>query len=64
MTIYVGPQILKQMAKELIEKKPRRVIFNPGTECEEVEAWLKGRGIIVQRACTLVLLNTNQFDET
>jgi adenylate kinase len=42
--------------------KPKRVIFNPGTESEEIENTLKKAGIEPMRACTLVLLRTNQFE--
>jgi hypothetical protein len=41
--------------------KPKRVIFNPGTENHEFEQLLKSHGIEVEIACTLVLLGTGQY---
>lgn len=61
LTIYVRPEILESMVDEIIELKPRRVIFNPGTEDSDIQRELSKAGILVQVACTLVLLNTNQF---
>ncbi|MDP1843656.1 MAG: CoA-binding protein [Sediminibacterium sp.] len=40
---------------------PKRIIFNPGTENEELEALAKSKGIEAIEACTLVMLNTGQF---
>ncbi|MEO1972013.1 MAG: CoA-binding protein [Pirellulaceae bacterium] len=60
-TIYVGPARQPQLMDELIEVNPRRVIFNPGSESEQSERQLKTAGIEVVLACTLVLLNTDQF---
>ncbi|MBN2428349.1 MAG: CoA-binding protein [Deltaproteobacteria bacterium] len=61
VTLYVGPQRQDGMIDEIIQKKPRRVIFNPGTEHPENMAKLKQHGIEVQEACTLVLLTTGQY---
>ena len=61
VTLYVGPQRQGGMIDEIIQKKPRRVIFNPETEHPENMAVLKKHGIEVQEACTLVLLATGQY---
>ncbi len=61
ITLYVRSAISEPMAQELIDLKPRRVIFNPGTESESLAAKLTAAGIEVQEACTLVLLATEQF---
>ena len=61
VTLYVNPKILAAQLDHLIELKPRRVIFNPGTEDEKCEAKLEAQGIKAQRACTLVLLDTGKF---
>jgi len=61
VTLYVGPDRLKPMVAELIALAPRRVIFNPGTEDEEAEAQLRQAGVVVQEACTLVLLGTGMY---
>lgn len=61
LTLYVGPQRLAPLAWEIVRLAPRRVIFNPGTECPEVAAALDRAGIAHTEACTLVLLQTGQF---
>ncbi|MBD2858699.1 CoA-binding protein [Spongiibacter sp. KMU-158] len=61
VTLYVRPELLEPIMPELIALKPRRVIFNPGTESEVHEAQLRENGIAVEEACTLVLLRTEQF---
>ena len=63
LTLYVRPSILEDMIDEVIDLNPRRVIFNPGTEDVDVQKSLAKAGIEVQVACTLVLLNTNQFED-
>jgi len=61
VTLYVGPARLSAVLDDLLAKKPRRVIFNPGTKDAEGMELLRSRGIVVEEACTLVLLATNQF---
>lgn len=61
VTLYVGPEHSAGMTAELIALKPRRVIFNPGTESPVLEQTLRAAGIDTEQACTLVLLRTGQF---
>ena len=61
VTLYVGPQISLTLKDKLIALKPRRVIFNPGTENAALEEALMAAGIACEEACTLVLLRTGQF---
>ncbi|MBN2332751.1 MAG: CoA-binding protein [Deltaproteobacteria bacterium] len=61
VTVYVNPTILQKIVPEIIAKKPARVILNPGTEDDHIEAQLTDAGIRVVRACTLVLLRTDQY---
>ncbi len=61
LTMYVGAQVSAKMADEIIKLKPRRVIFNPGSENPDLQHKLAASGIAVEEACTLVLLRTNQF---
>ncbi|MEC9094390.1 MAG: CoA-binding protein [Planctomycetota bacterium] len=63
LTIYVRPAILEDMIEEVIDLSPRRVIFNPGTEDVDVQKAVAKAGIEVQVSCTLVLLNTKQFED-
>ena len=62
VTIYVRPDILETMINDIIHLSPKRVIFNPGAESLEAARKFESVGIKVQNACTLVLLNTNQYD--
>ncbi|WP_435577436.1 CoA-binding protein [Gilvibacter sp.] len=61
VTLYLNPQRQQQYYDYIIGLKPRRVIFNPGTENLEFENKLRANGILADRACTLVLLSTNQY---
>ncbi len=61
ITLYVGPQNQSIYQEYILNSKPRRVIFNPGTENPEFEEILENKGIIVEEACTLVLLSTGQY---
>jgi predicted CoA-binding protein len=61
VTLYVGPENQMQWHDAILKMRPRRVIFNPGTENPSFEQILKNEGMDVERACTLVLLATNQY---
>ncbi len=61
VTMYVGLARQEKIIDEIIQIKPKRVIFNPNTENPAVYGKLKAEGIEVQEACTLVLLKTNQY---
>lgn len=61
ITLYVNPAILAEHLDEIVRLKPRRVIFNPGTESDEFAKMLADNGIEVVEGCTLVMLNTGQF---
>ena len=61
VTLYVGPQRQPEYYHYIVSLKPRRVIFNPGTENEEFYNILKENNIESEVACTLVLLGTGQY---
>lgn len=61
VTLYLGSQRQEEYQDYILSLKPRRVIFNPGTENEIFENLLQSHGIFTERACTLVLLRTNQY---
>ena len=61
VTLYVSKPVSSQIASDLFAKKPRRIIFNPGAENPDLEHQARQKGIVVQEACSLVLLRTNQF---
>lgn len=62
VTLYVNPQLQKGYYDYIISLKPKRVIFNPGTENLEFYSKLKAENIQVEEACTLVMLSTNQYE--
>jgi uncharacterized protein len=61
LTLYMNPLRQRDYYNYIVETKPKRVIFNPGTENPEFYQLLKSNGIKVEIACTLVLLATNQY---
>jgi predicted CoA-binding protein len=61
VTMYVNAALSTKYLQDLIDLKPRRVIFNPGSENPSLEKALVDKGILVEEACTLVLLRTDQF---
>lgn len=61
VTLYIGPPRQAGVIEQIIEKQPRRVIFNPGTENPDAYEQLQAAGIEPVEACTLVLLRTGQF---
>ena len=61
VTLYLNPIRQRDYYNYILETKPKRVVFNPGTENPEFYQLLKANGIEVEIACTLVLLATNQY---
>jgi len=62
LTLYVGPNNQAVYYDYILNKiKPKRIIFNPGTENPELEEMAKEKGIETEIACTLVLLSINNY---
>lgn len=61
ITLYMNPTHQKAYYDYLIGLKPKRIIFNPGTENSEFQNILKQNNIYFENSCTLVLLSTNQY---
>jgi len=61
LTVYVNSKISNEMYPEILRLHPRRVIFNPGAENEELAKLLEAVGIEVVRHCTLVMLKQGIF---
>ena len=61
VTLYIGPQHQPEHYDYILRLKPKRVIFNPGTENEEFEKLLAAAGAETLEACTLVLLRSHQY---
>lgn len=61
ITLYLNPNNQKAYYDYILQLRPKRVIFNPGTENAELKKLLTVNGIAYEEACTLVLLATNQY---
>ncbi len=61
ITLYLNPENQKPYYDYIVSLKPRRIIFNPGTENEELYKLAKQNNIETMEACTLVLLSTGQY---
>jgi len=61
VTLYVNPTHLEAYRDLIVGLKPRRVVFNPGTEHPEFMKDLHDRGIEAIPACTLVMLSVGNY---
>lgn len=61
ITLYLNELRHQAIKREVLELKPRRIIFNPGTESDQLMSFYQSQGIQIEAACTLVLLRTDQF---
>lgn len=61
VTLYVGTRNQPPLYDYILNTNPKRIIFNPGTENEELESLAHAKGIETVEGCTLVMLSTGQF---
>ena len=61
VTLYLNANNQKPYYNYILAQKPKRIIFNPGAENNELALLAKENNIFTQQACTLVLLNTGQY---
>jgi predicted CoA-binding protein len=61
VTLYLNPMRQKEYYDYIFSLQPKRIIFNPGAENDELAELAKAKGIQAQEACTLVLLSTGQY---
>jgi predicted CoA-binding protein len=61
ITLYLNAQNQKQYYDYILSLHPKRIIFNPGAENEELAKLAVKNNIQAVEACTLVLLSTNQY---
>jgi predicted CoA-binding protein len=61
VTLYLNPLHQKEYYNYIVSLKPKRIIFNPGAENEELSMLAKEKGIQPIEACTLVMLSTGQY---
>ena len=61
VTLYLNANNQKQYYNYILSLNPKRIIFNPGAENEELNDLATTKGIKTMEACTLVLLSTKQY---
>lgn len=61
VTLYIGPENQPEWYDYILSLKPKRIIFNPGTENTEFIKLANDNGIETEIACTLVLLSINEY---
>lgn len=61
VTLYVNPKNQEDYIDYILQIKPERIIFNPGTENEIFAKKAQSEGIKTEEACTLVLLNLGKY---
>ncbi len=61
ITLYINPQIQRAYYDSILNLNPKRIIFNPGTENNELYKMAQEKGIEVLEACTLVLLSISKY---
>lgn len=61
VTLYLNPQRQQEYYDYILSLHPKRIIFNPGTENDELYSLARLNGIHTEEACTLVMLSTNQY---
>ena len=61
VTLYLNPQNQKPYYDYILSLHPKRIIFNPGTENDELAEMAAEKGIQPLEACTLVMLSTGQY---
>lgn len=61
VTLYLNPTNQQEYYDYILSLKPARIIFNPGTENDELAQKAKQAGIEPVEACTLVMLSVGAY---
>ena len=61
VTLYIGPDRQIDYYDYILSLKPKRIIFNPGTENPELIELAQENNIETVKNCTLVMLNAGIF---
>ena len=61
ITLYLNPTLQKDYYDYILSLKPKRLIFNPGTENFELAKLAKENGIEAIIGCTKVMLSLGQY---
>lgn len=57
ITLYLGAINQKDYYDDILNLKPKRIIFNPGAENHELEELARKNGIETLEACTILMVN-------
>lgn len=63
ITLYLNPQNQEAWIPYILSLKPKRIIFNPGTENDVLREQAESAGILCIEACTLVMLASRTYDQ-
>lgn len=61
LNLYINPQRQKEWYDYMLSLHPKRIIFNPGTENQELKKLAEAKGIECLEACTLVMLSIGAY---
>jgi predicted CoA-binding protein len=61
ITLYMNPHNQVPYYEYILQLNPRRIIFNPGTENEELAELARAHHIETIFSCTLIMLNRGTF---
>ena len=61
VTLYLNPKNQVEYYDYILNLQPRRIIFNPGTENDDLIRMAEDNHIEPVIACTLVMLSTGQY---
>ncbi|MCB0524672.1 MAG: CoA-binding protein [Saprospiraceae bacterium] len=61
ITLYLGAPRQKEYYDYILSLKPKRIIFNPGTENPELARLAQQHGIDPVEGCTLVMLSVGTY---
>jgi len=61
ITLYLNPENQKEYYNYIIGLNPKRIIFNPGSENQELIELAMKSNIEVAIACTLIMLNSHKY---
>lgn len=61
VTLYLNPQNQKEYYDYILSLRPKRIIFNPGTENDDLMRRARENGIEPVVGCTLVMLSTGMY---
>lgn len=61
ITLYLNPKNQVEYYNYIMSLRPKRIIFNPGTENDDLIRMAKENNIKPVLGCTLVMLSTGQY---